>query len=252
MGESSPAIEIHGLSFGYDSRPVLESADFVIPEGDFATVIGPNGSGKSTLIKLLLGVLKPDSGTIRVFGKPPGSELSSIGYMAQNTIHDLRFPVDVMDVVLMGRLHHRHLFGRYDSEDKEIARNSLREVGMADLEKRPFSALSGGQRQRVLIARSLASEPRLLLLDEPTSNVDIAVEKDFYELLQKLNDRMTIIVVAHDIGFVHKYVNDVICVNKQVHVHPSAELSDREITEIYGMEMQLVRHDHIEEGDQHA
>lgn len=251
MAETEYAVSIEDLSFAYDREPVLADVDLRIPDGDFATVIGPNGSGKTTLIKLILGDLKPTQGVIRVFGKPPGRELSRIGYMAQNTDHDMKFPVSVMEVVLMGRLNRRYLFGRYSEEDRKTAHRVLEEVGMAEYGKQPFAELSGGQRQRVLIARSLATEPQLLLLDEPTSNVDIAVEKEFYELLRYLNSRMTIMVVSHDIGFVSKYVKNVICVNRQVNVHHAGELSEKDITEIYGMEMQLVRHDHVEEETDH-
>lgn len=162
---ADPAIEISGLSFGFDSLLVLEKVDLTIPKGDFVSMVGPNGGGKTTLLRLILGLLRPERGTVRVFGKPPAEARRLIGYMPQYAHLDPRFPVRVLDVALMGCLG-RHL-GPFSRADRARAREALGEVGLADYAKRSFSALSGGQRQRVLIARALACEPRLLLLDEP-------------------------------------------------------------------------------------
>ncbi len=242
--EDAPVIEFEDVSFSYNGGDVLEHVNVKIQPLDFACVIGPNGGGKSTFIKLILGLIAPRRGKIRVFGKKPGVKPENIGYMAQHVHHDIQFPVSVMDVVLMGRIHHRHFLGRYDQEDRKAAENSLREVGMEEFSRRPFSDLSGGQRQRTLIARCLVSDPDMLLLDEPTSNVDIGVEREFYNLLRGLNRKMTIVVVSHDLGFVSTYVKTILCVNREVHIHPVANMDEQEISRIYGMEMQLVRHDH--------
>ena len=147
---------------------------------------------------------------------------------------DPEFPVTVLDVVLMGRLGHSRAVGPFRQEDRETAISALNEVSCADLRNRPFSTLSSGQRQRVLIARALASEPDLLLLDEPTSNLDPSVQDDLQDLLHTLNERMTVIVVSHDVGFVSKYVEKVICVNRTVALHPTSEMKGDLISMLYG------------------
>jgi zinc transport system ATP-binding protein len=209
-------------------------------------IVGPNGGGKTTLVKLILGLLEPSVGEIRVFGKPPKTARSRIGYMPQHLLYDPLFPVTVSDIVLMGRLRNgglRGFFGWPDALDRETASEVLRQVGMEDFSRRPFSSLSGGQRQRVLIARALAGRPDLLLLDEPTSNVDTLVEAQLLELLGKLNERMTIMMVTHDLGFVSEMVEKVVCVNRRVAVHPTNDISGEIIHDIYGGHVRMVRHD---------
>jgi zinc transport system ATP-binding protein len=149
-----------------------------------------------------------------------------------------------MDVVLMGRLGRHPLWGHYGRADREAARDALARVGLEDKGGEPFNALSGGQRQRVLIARALASAPKLFFLDEPTSNVDPAAEDELYALLRDLNQRLTILVVSHDIGFVSSFVSRVVCVNRVVQVHPTSELTGDVIAALYGSDMTMVRHDH--------
>ena len=245
---AQPVVEIRGMSFAYDGTPVLEDVDLTIDEREFVSVVGPNGGGKTTLIKLLLGLLKPTSGTVRVYGTSPVEARRRIGYMPQHTNLDPQFPVRVIDVVLMGRLGAH--FGAYRKADRGAATTALGELEIEELARRPFSALSGGQRQRVLIARALAAEPDLLLLDEPTANLDLHVESEFYELLKQLNERLTIVLVSHDFGFVSRYVQTVVCVKRNVIVHPTSEITGEIISEIYGGDMRLVRHDHAcaEEG----
>ncbi len=237
------AITLDNVSYAYTHHLVLNDANLAVPRGDFAMVVGPNGGGKTTLIKLILGLFTPTSGTVRLFGAPPKQTWSRIGYMPQYTHVDMAFPVSVMDVVLMGRLTSSRRW-RYTAEDREAAHGALEEVGLTDKIKVPFSALSGGQRQRVLIARALCGHPDLLLMDEPTANVDPAAEASIFELLARLNKRMTILVVSHDLGFVSKVVKSVICVNKKVVVHPTSELDGTMINEIYGGDLRMVRHDH--------
>jgi len=249
----APAVEVRDVSFAYDGELILEGADFTVAEREFLCIVGPNGGGKTTLLKLILGLLAPTRGTIRVFGRRPEEARPLVGYMPQDINHDLRFPVTVMDVVLMGRLGLTARVGPYRRRDREEARAALARVGMEGYERSAFSALSGGQRQRVLIARSLVSRPRMLLLDEPTSNVDIRTEDEFYRLLKKLQEEMTIIIVSHDLGFVSTYVERIVCVNRGVHVHPTRGMDETEIRRIYGVQMQLVRHDHFEHrGEEHG
>jgi zinc transport system ATP-binding protein len=242
---SAPVIEIHGLSFSFDAGPpVLENVNLEVAEGDFASVIGPNGGGKTTLVKLIVGLLAPTTGRVRVFGQSPAKARPRIGYMPQHAMMDPRFPVRSTDVVLMGRLGIGRRFGNYSRADRAAAADALAKVGLADLGTQPFSDLSGGQRQRVLLARALVTDPELLLLDEPAAGLDQKVEQDFFELLQGLNRRLTIVLVTHDLGFVAGFVRTVICVHQHVDIHPTSELDGRTISEIYGGEVRMVRHDH--------
>lgn len=237
------AIELCGVHFAYDDFIVLDNVSVHVHAHEFISVVGPNGGGKTTLLKLILGLLRPQRGTIRVFGLPPEQARPRIGYMAQASQLDPQFPVTVMDVVLMGRLRGATLLGRYGRQDAAIAGDALNEVGLFDVRSRPFSALSGGQRQRVLIARALAAEPELLMLDEPTANLDLLVQDDFYELLQRLRGRLTVVLVSHDVSFVARQVQRVICVNRKVVSHPTAALTGEVMSEIYGGNVNLVRHD---------
>lgn len=238
------AINFRNVSFAYNKcTPVLDDATFAIREHDAICVVGPNGGGKSTLLNLLLGILSPDRGSISVFGRAPVAARPFIGYMPQYTAFDCKFPVNVMDVVLMGRLSHNR-FGRYSREDRAAALAALEETGMADFARRTFNALSGGQRQRVLIARALAGNPRLLLLDEPTSNIDPGAQEQFYSTLKRFGGKMTMIIVSHDLGFVSGWLDGVVCVNRTVHLHPVSDITGEVIRDMYGYNVNMVRHDH--------
>jgi zinc transport system ATP-binding protein len=239
-----PALTCTGLDFSYDGRPVLSGVDISIPAGDFVSVVGPNGSGKTTLLKLALGLLKPDRGEVAVFGQPPARARGRIGYVPQHPRLDPLFPVSARDVVLMGRLGRTAMLGPWHARDKDLAMDAMDEVGIADQATQHFASLSGGQKQRVLIARALASDPDLLLLDEPTAGLDAHIEEGFYRLLQTLNKRLTIVLVSHDLGFVSGFVKSVVCVGKKVIVHPTSEVTGEVISELYGGDVRLVRHDH--------
>lgn len=244
------AVSIRDLWFAYDGPPVLREVSFDIAAGDFVSIIGPNGGGKTTLLKLLLGLLSPTRGSVRVFGQVPDAARKRLGYMPQQISLDARFPVTAMDIVLMGRLGHSFPAGPFRRADREAAETALRDVEARDLGNRGFFSLSGGQRQRVLIARALASGPELLLLDEPTASLDPAVQDDLYELLTRLNQRMTIVLVSHDIGVVSKHVRTVVCVSGQVAIHPVEAISG-ELARVlfHGAEdVKLVRHDQCEGG----
>jgi len=207
-----PVIQIHNLYFSYGDDPVLKDVNLTVQPGEFVGLIGPNGGGKTTLLKLIMGFLKPKSGSIEVFGKPPQSSLPLIGYVPQALRFDKQFPISVMEVVLSGRLAHLPWYGLYSQEDRKKAMEALEMVGIVDLKNRAFGTLSGGQAQRCLIARALVSSPQLLLLDEPTANVDSQVEADIYQLLKKLQKTITILMVTHDLQAVINHVQQVYCV----------------------------------------
>ncbi|MGD0523067.1 MAG: metal ABC transporter ATP-binding protein [Candidatus Microgenomates bacterium] len=204
-------IEIKNVSFSYfEGTPVLKDIDLNIHYGDYLGIIGPNGGGKSTLIKLILGILKPTSGTINVFAH-------SIGYVAQKaTDIDSRFPVTVYDVVSMGRFSQRGLFRSLNKNDREVIDRSLEQVKMTDYKNRLIGNLSGGQEQKVFIARALAQEPQIIFLDEPTSGVDETSRGEFYELLKKLNQDLgiTLILISHDMEIVTREVTEVAVIDR--------------------------------------
>ena len=239
-----PVIEMEGVSFSYDGIPAVEQASLEVRGREFVCIVGPNGGGKTTLLRLILGLARPQKGQVRVFGGRPEAARSRLGYMPQGAHLDPKFPVRVLDVVLTGCLGPGRLLGPYRRADHEAARRVLREVGLEDLGDRPFSELSGGQRQRALIARALVANPDLLLLDEPTANVDPLGEQQLYDLFHSLNQRLTIVLATHDLSFVTSQVEKVICVNRRVLVHPTDQLTGEIIREVYGEEVRLVRHDH--------
>ena len=236
-------IQISNLDFSYGAIHVLEEANLAIAEKEFVCMVGPNGGGKTTLLKLMLGLLEPQTGTVSIFGKAPTAGRKWIGYLPQHANLDARFPVTALDVVLMGRLGKTRGIGFYSKTDRVAACDMLDRVGLGPLAKRSLTALSGGQRQRVLIARALVSEPRLLLLDEPTASLDDYVERELYDLLLELNKELTVVVVTHDIGFVSSYVDKVICVNRKVRIHPTSEINENIIHDMYGEHVHMVRHD---------
>lgn len=224
--------------------PVLTDVNLDIWPQDTLCIVGPNGGGKTTLIKLIIGILAPDKGTISILGQKPQNGYLAFGYVPQHAYYDAHFPISVTEVVCMGRLG-RTKNGRFNRKDKEIALEALHEVNLADKAKRPFSALSGGQRQRVLIARALASEGSILILDEPTANIDHEAEAQFYELLGTLKNRMTILMVTHEIGFASTFFKRIACVNNFVAIHPTSELTGELIQNMYGGNLQMIRHDHV-------
>jgi zinc transport system ATP-binding protein len=240
----NPVVRLENVSFSYDGMIILDDVNLEVAEGDFVAVVGPNAGGKTTLLKIILGLLKPHKGKVHVFGRTPAKARPKIGYMAQQSSFDFQFPVSVLDVALMGRLGHSAGLGFFSGKDRRSTIEALKRVEMDELKNRPFSNLSGGQRQRVLLARALASEPDLLLLDEPTSNVDAAIETELFEILHELNKHMTIIVVSHDLGFVSCFVKSVACVNRRLAIHPTSSITGEMIHKLYGGDVQMVRHDH--------
>lgn len=240
---NEPAVLIRDLSFAYNRTPILEEVNLRIEALDSLCIVGPNGGGKTTLLKLILGLLEPDRGQVLVRGRQPAEMRLHLGYVPQYSHYDPLFPVTVLDVVLMGRLG-RSFCSFYRATARRAARESLALVGLGHLENRLFSAISGGQRQRVLIARALACEAEILLLDEPTANIDMETENQLFNLLRELNRTRTIVVVTHDVGFASSFFKRIACVNRRVATHPVAELDGRMIQELYGGDVALIRHDH--------
>jgi zinc transport system ATP-binding protein len=238
------AVSLRNVSFAYDGVLVLEGVTLAVPPGDFVAVVGPNGGGKTTLLKIILGLLSVRRGTVRVLGTDPRHARPRVGYVPQHFQFDPQFPMSVMDVVLMGRLRRGWGAQRVRRADREAARRALIDVGIAVKGNRSFAALSGGQRQRVLIARALACDPELILLDEPMAHVDLAVIDELYRLFEELSRQRTVILVSHDVGFVSRLVRRVVCVNRTVTTHPTSEVTGAVISQLYGTDVNLVRHDH--------
>jgi zinc transport system ATP-binding protein len=218
-------VSIRDLSFAYEAdHPVLEHVSLEVERGDFLAIIGPNGGGKSTLLRLMLGLLKPDSGTIRLFGTSVEKGRDRIGYVPQNTNVNTDFPIRVLDVVLIGNGAKNPPLLGYGSEEKACAMEALRQVGMAPYAHKRIGDLSGGQRQRVMIARALCRRPELLLLDEPTASIDATGQKEIYDLLKRLNADITVIVVSHDLSVILGYANKAAHVNRTLTYH---DISDK-------------------------
>lgn len=212
-------IDIENLTFAYEKDIILDNINLRVQDRDFLAIIGPNGGGKSTLLKLILGLLQYKKGSVKVFGQVPSKNLSLIGYVPQNTNVNTDFPIKVIEVVLMGHIGDKTpLFG-YGKEEIACAMGALSQVGMQDFAQNKIGSLSGGQRQRVMIARALCAHPKILILDEPTSSIDIKGQKEIYELLKLLNKNITIVVVSHDISVILEYANKAAHINKTLSYH---------------------------------
>jgi zinc transport system ATP-binding protein len=242
MSEKKAIVQLDQVDFAYDEILVLEDITITVQEGDFLGVVGPNGSGKSTLLKIVLGLIHPLTGKVRVFGKPPERARHLIGYVPQHADLDTSFPISVMDVVLIGRLRKAPIFGMYRKSDRQAAEEAMKDVEIYDLRNRRFGNLSGGQKQRVLVARALVGKPELLLLDEPTASIDGRVEQDIYKLLRKINEKVTIVLVSHDLGFISTYVNRVACVNRRLVCNPTGEITGDVIEACYGGPVHMLKH----------
>ena len=236
-----PAIDVRGIRFSYNGRAVLEDVNLALAPGEFTALIGPNGGGKTTLLKLLLGLLPPDSGTIRILGKKPREAVGRIGYVPQETGINKSFPVSVTDVVLMGSLKPGSRWRWYSRADRTAAERVLAQTDMSAFGRSRIGELSGGQRQRVFMARALISDPEVLLLDEPTASVDAVHQTQFYDLLKELNQKMTILLVNHDLMVISTYVKSVACVNRFIHYHSGAEITD-EMVRMYHCPVELIAH----------
>lgn len=242
------AVELKSLNVNLNGIEVLSNINLHLRKDRFLGIVGPNGSGKTTLLRAILGLVKPASGEILVFGKDPRemTKRGMCGYLPQHLNVDITFPATNLDVVLMG-LHGRlGMFRRPSKEDRVKAVELLATMGMSGYENHIFGALSGGQQQRVSIARALISDPKLLILDEPSTGVDVVGQEDFYHLLKGLQKRLqlTIIMVSHDIGTISAYVDEVACLNVTLHYHgnPLGALNDKVLKKLYGKSVEILMH----------
>jgi zinc transport system ATP-binding protein len=239
-----PLLEIRNMSAGYDSLMVLHDVNLVIHELDFVGVIGPNGGGKTTLLKTILGLLAPMRGEI-IFDESMASNNSyRIGYLPQINNIDRKFPISVFDVVKSGLMSRKRLIGKFTPEENERANNLLYEMGIFEIRNKAIGELSGGQIQRTLMCRALVNNPKLLILDEPSTYVDNRFEKELYEKLGILNDHLTILLVSHDLGTISTYVKSFACVNGTLHYHDGNQLTP-ELLEAYECPIQIISHGKI-------
>ena len=248
-----PIFDVKNLSFVVHGQTILKNINFQIFNGEYIAIIGPNGGGKTTLIRMLLGLEKPTSGEIRLFGKKlkQFKEWYKIGYVPQRASHvDANFPATVEDIVNMGRIAKRGIFAGMSQEDREIVQDAMQKMDIADLKDKMVGTLSGGQRQRVMIARALASSPEILILDEPNTGVDAVSQQRFYKLLAKLNkeEGITILFITHDIGVIADDIGRLFTINQQATIcnDPKKALSCEEMSELYGIDAHLI-HNHKHE-----
>lgn len=240
-----PVIDIRHLSFAYHQHWVLEDVNLKIQELDFVAVIGPNGGGKTTLLKIILGLLTPTRGQVRIFGLPPHQAVPDIGYVPQDTEINPSVPMTVEQAVLMGCIRGGGGWRRFTRSDRDQVEEAMHNAGVQDLARKQMADLSGGQRQRVMLARALVSRPRLLLLDEPTANIDSQGQGEFYDFLQQLNTRVTIVVVSHDLMVLSSYIKSVVCVSREVHFHDRPEITSEMLSAAYHCPVELVTHGRI-------
>lgn len=242
ISERREAISVRGLWAGYENDPVLEDINLTVYERDYIGLMGPNGGGKTTLLKVILGLLEPSRGEVRLFGEEVRAGRRFVGYVPQRVDMDNEFPISVWDVALMGRLGHRRALRRYSREDERLVAQALEDAEVLGLKDRPIGELSGGQRQRVYIARALAARPRILLLDEPTASVDPQGRTHIYELLRHLNEQITIVLISHDISVVSSYVKTVGCLNHRLFYHGHDKLTDDMVAAAYQCPVDLIAH----------
>lgn len=244
-------IEVENISFAYGATPVLTNISLTVHQGDYLGIIGPNGSGKTTLLKIMLGLLSPADGRVKLFGSDCFcfKEWSRLGYVPQKAINfDPLFPATVREVVAMGRYGKRGLLRRLNDADQALIERSLTQVDMLNYQHRLIGDLSSGQQQRVFIARALAGEPEVIFLDEPTVGVDVTTQEQFYALLKKLNQELnlTLILVSHDIDVIANEVTELACINQTLVYHgaPKEFIAGDYVHKLYGKNTRFILHDH--------
>jgi len=231
------AVEVKNLTVKYDNFMAIENIDLEIKRGCFVSIIGPNGSGKTTLLKAMIGLIKPSSGEVLIFGKKVSKQKDLIGYVPQRFSFDKTFPITVWEFLR---------FSLRVGEPLSQIDEKLKEMDLLDKKKKVLGELSGGQMQRVLVARAILNDPKVLFLDEPASGIDVGAEKNFYELMDYLNQKygITIIMVSHELDVVTKYTHRVICLNKKMICHgdPSTVLDAEMVKKLYGEHTTVHKH----------
>ncbi|OGG11562.1 zinc ABC transporter ATP-binding protein [Candidatus Gottesmanbacteria bacterium RBG_13_45_10] len=244
-------IEVSNLSFAYTNQLILKNINVVVHKGDYLGIIGPNGGGKTTFIRAILGLITPQHGSIRLFGQDihQFKGWAKIGYVPQKLMNfDTRFPVTAQEVVAMGRFASKGLLRRLDAKDKQKVTDALEQTGMTANRNRLIGDLSSGQQQRIFIARALAAEPEIIVLDEPTVGVDVEAQEQFYTLLRKLNQQLelTLIVVSHDIDAIAQEVTEIACINQSLVYHgfPDEFTAGNYLAKLYGHDVKFIVHGH--------
>ena len=237
-------VEIRNLSAGYGQNIVLQDVNLSIQQFDFVGVIGPNGGGKTTLLKALLGLLSPISGEINFSESMTEGNSHRIGYLPQINNIDRKFPVTVFDVVRSGLMSRKRLTGRYNSTENDRANDLMEEMGISGIRMKAIGELSGGQIQRALLCRALVNNPKLLILDEPNTYVDNRFERELYEKLKVLNEKLAILLVSHDLGTISTYVKSYACVNGSLHYHSGNKVTP-ELLKSYECPIQIISHGEI-------
>lgn len=247
---SVPIFDVKNLSFSAGSQKILSHISLEIFRGEYIAIIGPNGGGKTTLIRMLLGLEKPNEGSVKIYGQPLAKFRAwhKIGYVPQRaSLTDVNFPATVEDIVSMGRTSTKGVFQRFNAEDKAIVEDVMAKMDVANLRDKMVGKLSGGQRQRAMIARALASQPEILILDEPNTGVDMSSQQKFYSLLRRLNkeDGITIVFITHDVGVIADDIARLFTINQKATIcnNPKQALSCEDMTALYGIEAHLV-HNH--------
>jgi zinc transport system ATP-binding protein len=239
---SEDLVRLKGVTVSFDGELILDKVDFSVGERDYIGIIGPNGSGKTTLLRVILGLIEPDSGSVEVLGTTPEKGRRYIGYVPQFTEFDKVFPISVQEFVMMGRLPRSSMARRYSSEDREKASSALNRVDLLPLKGKQLGVLSGGEKQRAYIARALATDPKVMLLDEPTANIDIKMETGFYDLLSDLRKEIAVVLVSHDISVISVKVDKIACLNKQLFMHDSSEIDEHILEETYKCPVEMIAH----------
>ncbi len=243
MTHRKKIISLRNVGVAYEGHAALESVNLDIYEDDFIGIIGPNGGGKSSLVKAIMGAVE-HNGEIEISDILRKGNHYKIGYMPQVSQFDMRFPISIEEVVLSGLQTEKGFFGRYTAKDKELAHKTLEKMGIAELASRPIGEVSGGEMQRALLCRAIISEPKLLILDEPTNFVDNSFEREFYAMVQELSHNMAVMIVSHDLGTITSVVKSIVCVNRTAHRHDSNILTGEQLRN-YNCPIQIVSHGHI-------
>ena len=243
MTHRKKIISLRNVGVSYEGHAALEGVNLDIYDDDFIGIIGPNGGGKSSLVKAIMGAVE-HNGEIEISDILRKGNHYKIGYMPQVSQFDMRFPISIEEVVLSGLQTEKGFFGRYTAKDKELAHKTLEKMGIAELASRPIGEVSGGEMQRALLCRAIISEPKLLILDEPTNFVDNSFEREFYAMVQELSHNMAVMIVSHDLGTITSVVKSIVCVNRTAHRHDSNVLTEEQLRN-YNCPIQIVSHGHI-------